>query len=342
MALALYHPEHGYYERDLDQVGHEGDFLTSVSVGPLFGALLGWRFAHWLEPLSADAACHLVEAGAHQGQLAHDVLTWLLANQPRLLDRTTYCIVEPSARRRERQHEFLHDFADYVRWFTDLEELRTSTGGVRGVIFSNELLDAFPVHRLAWSSAERSWMEQGVAIEDDEFKWTTLGRASDAQPPLQLEDALANVLPDGFTVESSPAAIDWWRQAADSLIAGRLLAFDYGHEAREFFDPARAQGTLRGYRKHAHADNVLAAPGEQDLTAHVNWTAIRDAGEDCGLRTATLTPQGHFLTAALRDQAAADPAAANLTPKQIRQFQTLTHPQHFGTRFQVLVQARSV
>jgi len=340
MELALYHPDHGYYERRLDQVGRDGDFLTSVSVGPLFGELLAWRCAEWLRQISPEAPLQLVEAGAHQGQLARDILGWLRAHRPQLLERVTYFIVEPSARRREQQRPFLNAFAENVKWFANLDELRSYTGGVRGVIFSNELLDAFPAHRLAWSVEQREWIEQGVTTDGDGFTWTPLTGTSDAKPPIEFDDALADVIPDGFTVESSLAALAWWRQASDTLDEGLLLAIDYGLEAREFLDPARAHGTLRGYRNHAHADNVLADPGGQDLTTHVNWTAIRDAGENAGLQTVTLSPQGHFLTTVLRDQAAADPAAANLTPKKIRQFQTLTHPQHFGARFQVLVQRK--
>lgn len=340
MELALYHPVHGYYERRLDQVGREGDFQTSVSVGPLFGELLAWRFASWLEQHPPGLALHLVEAGAHQGQLARDILTGIARHHPDLLARITYFILEPSARRRTAQQTFLQEVPGEIRWVNDFADLDRATGGVRGIIFSNELLDAFPLHRLAWSTAQKCWIEQGITTDGDRLTWTPLPLPSAGKPPRPVDAALATVIPDGFAVESSPAAVSWWKQAAHSLCEGRLVALDYGLEADEFLDPTRAAGTLRGYRNHAYADDVLDHPGEQDLTAHVNWTAIRAAGEAAGLQTETITSQSRFLTTILRDWSVADPAAANLSPRQIRQFQTLTHPQHFGTRFQALVQKR--
>lgn len=341
MELALYHPRLGYYEKRLDQVGREGDFQTSVSVGPLFGEFLAWRFDRWLESLDeTDEPLHLVEAGAHAGQLAGDILQWLQGNRPQLFQRLAYCILEPSAHRRARQSEFLKPFADQVQWFSDWKALQACSGGVRGVIFGNELLDAFPVHRLAWSSEQRTWKELGVGADGERLVWMEREQTPTLCPSLKHTNALSEIFPDGFIVEVSPNALSWWTDAANALQAGHLVAIDYGFEAEELLSPERPRGTLRGYRNHAYVDDLLADPGEQDLTAHVNWTALRAAGESCGLQTEITSPQGTFLTTILRDRADADPTAANLTPKQIRQFQTLTHPQHFGTRFQVLVQSR--
>jgi SAM-dependent MidA family methyltransferase len=179
MELTLYCPETGYYETKKDIIGPRGDFITSVSAA-LFGELLAFQFASWLEewPIAgpgcangfAGAGCRLamVEAGAHGGQLAKDILSWLQANRPRLFEQIEYVMVEPSARRREWQQETLTELSSKVRWVSQLSELKNQES-ISGLIFSNELLDAFPVHRYGWDAAKREWFEWGVALAGESF-----------------------------------------------------------------------------------------------------------------------------------------------------------------------------
>ena len=181
MEVALYHPEHGYYECDRSVVGQRGDFYTSVSVGEPFGQLLAFQFAEWLDELGtrnaergmADASLQIVEAGAHDGQLAEDVLLWLQRRRPELFGRVEYWILDPSARRQAWQRERLSMFGSRVKWFANWGEVQQA-GGVTGVIFGNELLDAFPVHRLAWNAAEQRWFEWGVRSMGERFILSTL------------------------------------------------------------------------------------------------------------------------------------------------------------------------
>ena len=147
------------------------------------------------------------------------------------------------------------------------------------------------------------------------------------------------MLPDGYIVESAPAAERWWRDAAGALAHGKLLAIDYGFTADEMFSPARARGTLRAYCRHHVNDDLLANPGEQDLTAHVNFSAIQKAGEDGGLKTEFFSSQAKFLTEIVAKAAQAN-SLGTWSPSQSRQFQTLTHPEHLGRAFRVLVQSR--
>ncbi len=346
MEAALYHPEHGYYERGTSQVGRAGDFITSVSVGSVFGEMLAMRFADWLLQLghSGDAKnekTYLIEAGAHDGQLALDILRWLKKhkNTPAM----TYLIIEPSARRRDIQRRKLSQFADIVKWVDHFTETRERFGPIRGVIFSNELFDAIPARRVGWNAARRHWFEWGVDWRDNAFQWTELQipiiRPSEFDLP--LSDTLLDVLPDRFTTEINHAATDWWQNAAAALAVGWLMTIDYGLAAEDFFSPARPNGTLRAYREHRLSDNPLASPGEQDLTAHVNWTAIQRAGESRGLVTEWFGPQGTFLTAVLEEQLRRQPALAKWSQDAARQIQTLVHPEHFGRKFQVLAQRRS-
>ena len=188
MEVALYCPICGYYEKEEDIIGRRGDYYTNVSVGSLFGELLAFQFAEWLEqihesrpetsrpdPMGAAGGrgevMRIVEAGAHRGDLARDVLGWLRKHRRGIFDRLEYWIVEPSPGRRNWQQRRLGDYGNIVQW---VEGLSGETGrlfagsqvpsaaGVRGIIFSNELLDAMPVHLVGWDAKSRVWFEWGV------------------------------------------------------------------------------------------------------------------------------------------------------------------------------------
>lgn len=340
MELALYCPELGYYERC--RIGRKGDFYTSVSTGTLFGALLAQQFARWLEALPTEPVT-LVEAGAHDGTLARDLLKWLSSIHPDLFARLKYSILEPSARRRARQEQTLNEFAGQVGWFADWEALRSRR--IVGVIFSNELLDAFPLRRFGWDAKARLWFEWGVRAGESGLAWARMPlNATDWETALagtgiEMPPELCAILPDEYTVEVAPAAGRWWRQAAEALESGYLVTFDYGFKAGDFIRPERLHGTLRAYHKHSAAMNPLAAPGEADLTAHVNFTQLQLAGEAAGLRTERLESQAAFLTNIVRGMMTG--ATLPWTASELRQFQTLTHPDHLGRAFHVLVQSRT-
>ncbi|HVV73712.1 MAG TPA: SAM-dependent methyltransferase, partial [Verrucomicrobiae bacterium] len=338
--------------------GRRGDYYTSVSVGNLFGQLLAFRFSDWVgdilnQPRPAGR-CHLVEAGAHRGELAHDILSWLNCHDSELFHRLEYWIVEPSARRRQWQLERLAGFSDKVQWVASLSDLaRQLNSGVSGIMLSNELLDAFPVHRFAWDATRRVWFEWGVGLEGGRFVWVQMRDStvpSSRFPGLGPEwaspkavglGALCEVLPDGFTVEVSPTATRWWREAAGLLRTGKLMTIDYGFTFEERFRPERAAGTLRAYsRQQVHA-NVLERPGEQDITAHTDLTALQAAGEDSGLSTQMLVSQAEFLVSIAKGIWDKPDCFGAWSPEQTRQFQTLTHPEHLGRAFRVLVQGRS-
>ena len=400
MELALYCPVCGYYEKEEDNIGAGGDYYTSVSVGSLFGELLAFQFGEWMEETGGrSAVCgmaarvggggymggakgeirspksearragaervRIVEAGAHAGELARDVLRWMKRERTALYERLEYWVVEPSKRRRGWQERTLGQFDGKVRWVEKLSELGGSGGaeGVQGVIFSNELLDSMPVRRLGWDARRRGWFEWGVKMEGEGFGWTRMAledTKSEVRNPkprvpgaqreealpvsdwqMGISDELLEVLPDGFTVELCPAAEEWWREAAGLLKCGRLMTIDYGLSAEEMFVPERAEGTLRAYRQHRASREVLGDPGEQDLTAHVNFSAIQAVGEAAGLMTEADLTQAQFLTKIAARIWGREGSFGKWTPKQRRQFQTLTHPEHLGRPFRVLVQART-
>ena len=276
-------------------------------------------------------------------------MNWLHIHRPKLFSETEYVILEPSVRRQEWQQETLKSFPN-VRWFTGFEGLKRKTQNAKlhGVLFSNELLDAFPVRRLGWDAREKKWFEWGISFDGEKFNWTRISAPHSALCTPQLDlptsishlpSAFLSVLPDGYIIEHSPGAENWWRAAAGILSCGKLLAIDYGFTAEEQFSPARLNGTLRAYHRHHVTDDMLAHPGEQDLTAHVNFPAIQQAGEETGLATEIYCTQPQFLTRILQ-KAVTKNFFASLDAKYVRQFQTLTHPEHLGRAFRVLVQSR--
>lgn len=345
MELALYHPRLGYYERGFKQTGRQGDFYTSVSVGALYGEFLGFDFAQRLGAMNGQVS--VVEAGAHDGQLALDLLNYLSQFQRGLFDRLEYVIIEPSIARAEKQSATLAGHSGKVRWAKSWRE----AGEFRGICFSNELLDAMPVHIFRWDAAQHRWLEWGVTSADVErshgsakFHWSALPQAGDpnAQRLLaRLPEELLNVLPDQFTLEVCPGAVSWWLEASHALEEGWLITADYGFPQEEFLLPQRACGTLRAYSRHRSSGDVLDAPGQQDLTAHVNFSLLIAAGESAGLRTEDMVPQGIFLKTVLEKIEQHPKSFPLWTPTRYRQLVSLVHPEHLGRAFKMLVQART-
>jgi SAM-dependent MidA family methyltransferase len=332
MERALYEPELGYYENAI--VGRAGDFQTSVSAGALFGELMAFQARRWRSghPSGPDPWVW-VETGAHDGVFALDFLSALRAWDPS--DEMPYIIVEPSPTRRRWQQERLAPYEGRVQW-------ADTVPSVTGVIFANELLDAFPVERLGWDPMTGDWFRWGVRVEAEGFVWCRLPLEGALRKHIpRLPDAIFEMLPAGYTVEFSPGAESWWHHAAGQLRAGRLVTFDYGFGADEWLRPERIHGTLRGYRRHRMVDDVLAEPGSTDLTAHVDFGRMQVIGEELGLVTEWFGGQDRFLSRLMTETLETDSGFGAWSLSRVRQFQTLTHPQHLGRAFRVLVQSRT-
>lgn len=349
MRAALYEPRFGYYARGAKITGKTGDFYTSPGVGRLFGRLLAARFADWLGRLHVDhpdAPLWLVEAGANDGTLAKDVADALAEMRPAWLSQLRLCLVEPSQVNRELQHRTLDSYAERTCWIADPAELGRALGV--GVFYANELLDAFPVRRFGWDAAARRWFEWHVGFVDGHFHWELIANeVAAAQVSRWLERCgldmgagWATVLPDRFAVEICEAAASWWERAANLFDCGVWLAIDYGRLGEAVLDPSRSNGTLRAYRNHRHATDILADPGEQDLTTTVDWEEIRRVGEQSGLQTLSLDSQERFLISAAELAGWMGKGSPLLEAHARRQFQELTHPGRMGRSFQALTQSR--
>lgn len=340
MSLALYSPDCGYYETHARTIGRSGDYFTSVSVGPVFGQILGIQCEEWLRQLPGGQKC-VVEVGAHDGKLAADVLLSLSERGVQVGRDLQYIILESSQARRAWQQKNLERWADAVTWIQNPSERR----GLQGICLSNEFFDALPVHVLRWNRALRCWEEWGVTLEKENFCWCRLEVPS--VDPVQtlrasgfdLQEALLEVLPDGFVLEVVPAAAEWISSLAAMFQEARFLTIDYGASASELMIPERTNGTLRAYAQHKMQSNVLEQPGQQDITAHLNFTGLEIAGQACGLQTESFSRQGDFLTRCV-SRALERGVQFDWSPSQRRQFQTLVHPAHLGHSFRVLVQRK--
>jgi SAM-dependent MidA family methyltransferase len=325
MQLALYHPEHGYYAKPR-AIGRTGDFYTSVSVGPLFGRLLARQFRQMAE-LLGEEEFWLVEQGAHDGQLARDILEEY-RRLPKSNVRWRYLIVEPSPAARKAQALLLSDFGE-VQWLERLEDFEGEKPA--GVYFSNELVDALPVRLIERAASE--WCERCVDLEGEEsFAWVVVPITDNEVRDAIRERLLSEVV--GYQTEIHLAARSWIRGVTGFLRRGYLVTIDYGYPAAVYDAPFRHAGTLSCYREHHRGSDVLADPGEQDITAHVEFTPLARVGEEAGWPTLGLVDQQRFLTGIVEREPDA------MSSEDARAFQTLTHPEHLGSRFQVLVQAK--
>ncbi len=338
MKLALYHPSLGYYrrEREKPRTGRKGDFFTSVSSGPLFGRLLARQFLEMWEKMDRPAPFWIVEQGAEDGRLAGDILAWCRDEAPDFFAALNYGIFEIGSPGRGAQEMVLAaaGLEKKTVWIGDLDDWVSRRIPV-GAFFSNELVDAFPVHRVV--RRDGAWREFHVAL-DEQKRFTWCER--------EIEDAaLAEAvreLPalDGYATEINLQARRWMEWLARTWIFGYVVTIDYGFPASIYYAPFRREGTLSGYREHRRVEDMLAEPGSCDLTAHVDFTTLARLGETAGLETMGFLDQQRFLTGIAHDELEGRAGLRAGVAENLRAWQTLTHPDYLGTRFQVLVQAK--
>lgn len=336
MDLALYHPQHGYYASTIGtKIGREGDFFTSVSVGDTFGLILSYAIERaWNRlPLETGTPPVIVEQGAHDGQLALDILRAFRERNPDFLNQLKYCLVERK-NRRELVPE-LEEFQDQICQVTSLDKVRERSG----IFLANELLDAFPVRRFILHSGE--WREQCVGSDQDgeNLDWVTAAVYADSDPGFcEFLGLIGNEseLPEGYTTEFCPGIKTWVDRASRIFQdSGIWWIIDYGHESTDYFAPARTDGTLRCFNRHRVHDSPLFRPGETDLTADVNFTHLEIEAKRSGLKISPLRDQARFLTEAGRDWLLGLEGEPGKEARRLRQFQTLTHPGMMGNRFRV-------
>ena len=335
MQLALYAPGLGYYSAGRQKFGEAGDFITAPELSPLFSRCLARACAPILRELAHTGSADVLEAGAGTGAMAAEILL-TLADADALPRR--YFILELSADLRARQYATLAARAPTllarVEWLDELP-----AHGFRGVVLGNELLDAMPVERFIQTADGARVLHVGA--DADGFHWRFGDAARDSETLINARVA-ALALPPGYISEINLQAEAWLRSVGERLAAGAAILIDYGFPRAEFYHPQRAHGTLMcHYRHRAHA-NPFVRIGAQDITAHIDFTALAEAADAAGLAVRGFTSQAAFLLAlGLMDAAqGADVNDVRGHLATTAQIKRLTLPSEMGELFKVIAFTR--
>jgi SAM-dependent MidA family methyltransferase len=284
MEMALYEPTLGYYATDSVEIGKGGDFYTSQHVHAIFGSMIGKQIKEMWQIMGKPQNFITVEPGAGSGHLCKDILEYL--NKESLLDFITYVIIEINPFLQKKQRALLENYSDKVSWASSLRDL----GKVRGCIISNELLDSFPVHMIA---IEGDLKEIYVTADKNNLNELKGHPKSDALIDYINEFSLE--LPEGYRTEINLRIKDWLSSVHDILEEGFIFTIDYGYPSWNYYSPERNRGTLLCYHKHQTTENPYINVGEQDMTAHVNFSSLKKWGEEFGFKTLGFCHQGTYL-----------------------------------------------
>lgn len=341
MELALYYPDMGYYTGPGEKIGPGGDFYTSPDVHHLFGSMLAEQFHQMWIMLGKPSNWDLVEFGAGKGLLARDVLIHMRNNYSDAFQSCRYHIIEISPFLAARQKEELQSQTppfNQVSWSSNI--IGAHLNEITGCIFSNELVDSFPVHRI--KKTPKDYKEIYVNYYDGRFIEEE-GQLSTADLRHYLDRLEVN-LETGQTFEINLAARTWLREIAKHLAKGFLLTIDYGMETKDLLTADRFNGTLRCYHKHRLVDNSYHQPGQQDITAHVNFSDLQLWGEEAGLTNLGMTSQMNFLLNLgilehIKQTGYTFDEAAFRTTQAVKK---LIMPEGMGRIFKVLIQSKGV
>lgn len=330
MEQCLYHPQWGYYNQGASRVGREGDFYTSVSVGKCFGMLLAHRIVSYLDSHQLDSPIELIEVGANSGQLACDILDTLQQSFPDYYTLINYTICEHLESMQQVQRQTLDQYAHKLSFHKNLADIKKPFA--HGIILSNELIDAFPVKIL--TKKEDDWLEKVVSSTTGGFEFTYQPISSPAAKEFARN---LSGQPDGYITEFRPGLEAFANTCSAVIETGLVITVDYGHNHSSYYSSERNTGTLQTFHEHTKGDNPLQHLGEQDITAHVDFTQLAKAYEMAKLEPCYFDTQSRYLTEhasnwfqQIENSGQAPPA------KLIRQFQTLTHPAMMGRQFHVL------
>ncbi|MEL4894096.1 class I SAM-dependent methyltransferase [Crocosphaera sp. Alani8] len=342
MELVLYHPERGYYSSGKVGIGSQGDFFTASSLGSDFGELLAEQFREMFAIVNNSDSFTLVEVGAGTGNLAADILGYFKGKYPDFYQKINYIIIEESPKLIEQQKDNLQKF-EQITWKSWQD---VADNSIIGCIFSNELIDAFPVHQIV---VEHKTLKE-VYITWKDKKITELIR--DIYTPKLLNyfqlinvDLTNDDYPENYRTEVNLKALDWLKIVAQKMKKGYLLTIDYGYDAVKYYHPQRYQGTLNCYYEHRHHHNPYVNLGEQDITAHVDFTALEKQGKVLGLETVGLTQQGLFLMSLGLGDRLSELSNGNYTLPEILKRRDALHqlidPTGLGG-FKVLIQSKDI
>jgi SAM-dependent MidA family methyltransferase len=372
MEMALYHPAMGYYASPQTTIGRDGDFYTSPHLHQVFGAMIGRQLMEMWIIMGRPSCFHSVEIGAGAGYLCRDIFDYLLKpsegsplvrEKSDFLSSLRYVIVEPYDHFQERQRGLLDNLfknppsplptgqagpfskvgnktiepphipkesGHFISWVRSLNELND----INGCIFSNELLDAFPVHLVQMDNGLK---EVYVAYNDGKFE--------EKSDEISTEDIVHYFnqshieLQTGYRTEINLRIRKWLEDINTALSQGFIFTIDYGYTAREYYSDDRTKGTLLCYHKHLFNENPYQYIGEQDITAHVNFSSLKQWGEEFGLKAIGYCPQGTYLVAAGIDEVITELYSGSPDYfSEISKIKGLIVPQGMGESHSVMIQ----
>lgn len=284
MEMALYEPDLGYYASENTEIGKKGDFYTSQHVHSIFGMMIGRQFVEMWEMIRKPDVFYIIEPGAGAAYLCRDVLDYL--NGRNLIDHFMYIIQENNEHVKKRQQNLLNVYSDKVRWVSSLDKI----GNVKGCVFSNELLDAFPVKIIEHTD---TLQEVYVAYEEDDIR-----EKPDELSTEKIVDYFNDfgiTLSHKYRTEVNLRISDWLLAVSTILSEGFVFTIDYGYPAWDYYSEERNRGTLLCYHKHSYNENPYQFVGEQDITAHVNFSSVKKWGDERGFKTIGFCQQGVYL-----------------------------------------------
>ena len=335
MELCLYDPELGYYSRNAEQFGRAGDFYTSSDVHKVFGRLLARQLEEMWRALGSPEPIQLIELGAGRGLFAQDVLGWSEKKFPDFFSALHYQLLESSRSLRNRMAETLETYLHGGKAELSTADL-LDQAVPNCIVFANEFFDALPFEVVSNQGSLRIGLQAGRFIES----WGTISNAE-----MKYLDRHAVQPPEEERVEVALAAQDWMRRVAAGMRTGFLIAIDYGYTRDEML-AGRHRGTLKVIRQHAVSENPYEAPGQQDITADVNFTALVAAAEDRGMQAHKLVTQSQFLLGIGEANQFADGFEGCRLPQErakvALQLKHLVTPAGMGESFQVLVASKGV
>lgn len=342
MDLALYHPVHGYYMSSREKIGKEGDFYTSPDVHKVFGTTIMKQLKEMKSLLPDNKRFHIIEAGGGKGSMCRQILDAAKERELSLYESISYSIVEKSNTLIDIQKENLSSAGhiEKVSWQNDIASVLNDSKSA--VVISNELIDAFPVHRVVYNGDR--WEEILLTLVDGEFSEVT-GPLSDPELDTYLSK-LEGPFDSGYRTEVNLDAIHWIKNVGENLKKGFLITIDYGYPKADYYSPQRSDGTLLCYYRHSTTDNPYTRVGEQDITSHVDFSSLSEAGKKAGLELTGFCEQFHFLMGlGVFDELNSMDETEDFNPEAYREnmaIKRLLMPEAMGGTFKVLIQHKGL
>lgn len=330
MEMVLYYPGLGYYTKDSTKIGRTGDFYTSPHLHCIFGAMIGRQMEEMWTAIGRPEIFHIAEMGAGMGYLAKDMLEYL--EEKEIFKHLKYTIVEINPTVRAKQQELLSEFSDKVKWVSHINELKP----IIGCFLSNELLDAFPVRLIEVSdNPDNRLKEIYVSIDGDDLVEIKMPCSAEVKKYL---NEFGIELVGGYKTEVNLKIKDWLSEVSNKLLEGFILTIDYGYSVQDYYSEDRNRGTLLCYYHHQINENPYQNIGQQDLTAHVNFSSLKRWGDELGLKSLGFCPQGTYLVSLGIDEIIKELYGDSTDVFDVAKIKGLILPYGMGESHKVMIQ----